>query len=183
MKLLLAILSVFFVISLYSQEDDIQKIREIYNRTSENIKVAKLPGDDGFGALYSNEIIVNSNDNSWRAVGNYLKKITFWYTDQPEFAQYQDNTETSVLTKIEIKTQSASTEYIYEFLFHNDQLVFYYEFVSNGEGEKQELRYYFKDEKLIEYREGEKVTECEDCAKTVLQMAEEYKQLFLKTFN
>lgn len=182
MKIISLILTFLFIASAFAQEDEVKKIRELYNKTNEYIKLAKLPDEEGFGAYYSNEIVINSNSNSWRAVGNYSKNITFWYTDQPEFAQYDDKSETSVLTKIEIKTEASDREYYSEFFFDDDKLLFYYDVNYNDLGEKEELRYYFNNEELILYQKNKEIIQCDDCTDRVLEIAKEYKKLFLLAF-
>jgi hypothetical protein len=183
MKQVFCILFLVCSLHLLAQDEEIQTIMDLYEKTSEQILIAQQPDEEGFGPLYSNELIVNSNNNSWRAVGNYLKKITFWYTDQPSFAQYSDQTETSVLTKIEIETEASAMKYYSEYLFYNDQLVYFSDIITIEEGEKEELKYFFEGGKVFRFLKNNEISECEVCAEEVLQKAEEYKKLFLSTFN
>jgi hypothetical protein len=72
------------------QDDEIRLIRELYSRTNESIRLAQAKKSGEVAPLYCNETVTNRYDGSWRAVGNYSRKAAFWYSDQPEFARYQN---------------------------------------------------------------------------------------------
>lgn len=177
---------VFFLCILFvtAQDEEIKEIRKIYQETSDLITEAEK--QEG-GGLYSNEIIVNSNNGSWRAVGNYNKKITFWYNDDPDMAVqiYEDATPTSVLEKIVVDwSAAASMEYHAEYLFNNDTLIFCFIKERDYNDTETEFRYYFHDDELIRYMENQDIIENEpvESLKTIFKEVENYKDLFLKTF-
>lgn len=175
------LLSFFFLGTVFSQETEIEKIREIYKKTEEQIKEGLA--QEG-GGLYSNEIIVNSNNGSWRAVGNYSKKVTFWYDDDPDMAVEIDEnaTKTSVLKKIVVTTSASAGMKTYtEYLFDNDKLIFC--FIKDDVYEEHtEFRYYFSNDKLIRYMDGQEIKKENPDVSDILETVKYYKDLFLLTF-
>jgi len=166
------------------QEDEVRRIRELYTRTNEAIRsaVAKKSGEDQ--TLYCNEVVTNRYDGAWRAVGNYSRREVFWYTDQPEFARYENLPEESVLVKVEIKETAAVRSVAEEYLFDTGDLVFYYRRTKAGETAPWEERLYFQDKKMIR-RLGEPTGEGfepSDPAK-VLVRAAKLQKFFLSSFD
>jgi len=166
------------------QEDEVRRIRELYTRTNEAIQsaVAKKSGEDQ--TLYGNEVVTNRYDGAWRAVGNYSRREVFWYTDQPEFARYENLPEESVLVKVEIKETAAVRSVAEEYLFDTGDLAFYYRRSKAGETAPWEERLYFQDKKMIR-RLGEPTGEGfepSDPAQ-VLARAVQLQKFFLSSFD
>ncbi len=170
---------------VYGQDDKLKNIRTLYAETNEKIVKSKLPNEEGWGNLYSNELVINSNNGSWRAVGNYSNKIVFWYTDQPGFQEEQNKSELSVLIKTEINTTASVGQYHEEYLYDDGKLVFYYKTSSYGDEPKQEWRYYFVEGKLFRYQENQELIKdfSKSGATDVLKKSESLQKLFIQTFN
>jgi len=182
---LLWMLLLSHTIIVSAQDEKLKIIRQHYTDVNEKIAKSKLPNEEGWGNYYSNEVIVNSHNGSWRALGNYLNKITFWYTDQPSMQENFNKSELSVLVKIEITSTAAATKTNEEFLYDDDKLVFYYIVTNPGSDMSQEYRYYFSDEKLFRYQENKEVIKNpeETSIVQVLKRSKQLQTLFLQTFN
>jgi len=185
-KLPILLLLVFFYSAIaYGQEDKLKKIKTLYADTNDKIAKSKLPNEDGWGNLYSTEVLVNSNNGSWRACGNYTNKIVFWYNDQPGFQEEQDKPDNSVLVKIEIKTSCAALTFSEEYLYDQGKLVFCFKTDNLGDKSLQEFRYYFADGKLFRYQENQDVLK--DISKVgvddLIKKSEKLTNLFIQTFN
>jgi len=161
-------------------EDPVASIKKAYAETSAAIELGRK-GEGG--GLYSNEVSINSHGLSWRAVGNYSKKVVFWYTDQPEFASYQNKPETSVLAKVEVKTTAAVRSEYEEFFFQDGALVFTYRQSRAGEEPPSEIRYYFQNNALLKLVTGNQAAAHKPDIAPVLKQAAAYQQLFLMTFQ
>ena len=108
------ILWLFLAAVIAAEDPEVQAIKKLYAETAAAIALAQK-GEAG--GLYCNELTVNSRNGSWRAVGNYLKKIAFWYGDQPEFAAMEGKRAETVLAKVEVR-ETAAVRYLYrEFFF------------------------------------------------------------------
>jgi len=180
-KLIFILIASVCFSAVFSQDDDIASIRKIYQSTNELIAVSKT--QEG-GGLYSNEITVNSNNGSWRAVGNYSKKSVFWYSDDPaQYVQVNENsTESGALVKAEISSEAAASMKFYtEYLFDNDQLIFIYKVEDAYEG-KIEYRYYLKDEQVIRYMINQETSAGLPDSEDLIKEANEIKRIFLSTF-
>jgi len=182
-KLLLSFL-VLSVCSVGAQ--GLTHIREIYRSVNAQIETCNSNSgeSDNNCELYSNVLNINSQGNSWRAVGDYNKLTKFWYNDEPPFSEIESKPE-AVLQKIEVTI--SSTYNIYEeYLFENGALIFYYHRYDYGE-EIQEARFYFKDGKLIEFissvaEEAEPELERSDYAR-VMEKGEALQVSFLESMK
>jgi len=130
-------------------EDTVASIRELYGRTNEAIRQAVANASPESRVLYCNEVILNRYDGPWRAVGNYSRRETYWYSDQPEFARYDGRTGESVLVKVEIRETSAALTVSEEYLFDQGKLVFHYRRDKAGDRVPREERMYFQERKMI----------------------------------
>jgi len=167
------------------QDDGLKDIRRLYADTNDKIAKSKLPGDEGWGNLHSNELTVNSNKGSWRAVGNYSNKVTFWYKDQPGFDDEKGKSAYAELVKIEIETIAAARRYVEEYLYDDGKLLFCYKTaISETKGNK-EYRYYFRDGKLFRYQEDQDVIKDlrKAGAKQITDKSLKLQKLFLLTFD
>jgi hypothetical protein len=164
------------------QDDKLKKIRQLYSDTNDKIAKSKLPGEEGWGNLYSTEVIVNSNNGSWRAVGNYANKIIFWYYDQPGFQEDENKSDLVVLVKIEIYTSAAAGKYNEEYLYDDGKLVFYY---KNSNQPEMEVRYYFWNEKLFRFQENQEIIKeiSQIDPSDIKDKSLKLQKLFLQTFN
>ena len=95
------------------------------------------------------KLTVNSRGGSWRAVGNYLKKVAFWYGDQPEFAAAEGRRAESVLAKVEVRETAAVASRYREFYFAGGDLVFFFRSEKMGDDAAGDERIYFKDGKPL----------------------------------
>ena len=165
------------------QDNSVADIQAHYASVQAAIQRSVKGRGEGDPGLYSNEVVVNSHKGPWRAVGNFLKKITFWYEDQPDFAVYENRTKESVLLKIEVgRTSAIFTDYE-EFLFDRGALVFHFSRrTTEGGGPAEEKRFYFKDGKIVRYMEGADIVAAAPDPGSIFRQAEEYQKLFLATF-
>jgi hypothetical protein len=131
------------------QDAEIRLIRELYSKTNESIRLARTKNSGEAGPLYCNEVVTNRFDGSWRAVGNYSRKAAFWYSDQPEFAPYQNAPEESVLVKVEVQETAAVRSLAEEYLFDKGELVFYFRRSKAVESTPVEERFYFRGKTLL----------------------------------
>jgi hypothetical protein len=174
----------FFVLGIMyfavAAEDPLASIKKFYADTSAAIELGRK-GEGG--GLYSTEILINSHNLPWRAVGNYSKKIVFWYSDQPEFASTDNKSETSVLGKVEVKTTAAVRSEYEEFLFQEGGLVFYYQQSRAGKEPQEEARYYIQNNELLKLLRGNQGAAEKPDISPILKTAASYQQLFLATFR
>ena len=185
-KLPILLLLVFFYSAVaYGQEDKLKKIKTLYAETNAKIAKSKLPDEEGWGNLYSTELLVNANNGSWRACGNYTNKIVFWYNDQPGCQEDQNLPNNSVLVKIEIKTSCAALTFTEEYLYDQGKLVFCFKTDNLGDKSLQEFRYYIADRKLFRYQENQNLIK--DISKVgvddLIKKSEKLTNLFIQTFN
>lgn len=182
-KVILFLSCFLFATVIFSQEEKIKEIRDLYAKTQENIAACLNPETASTSGLYCNELTVNSTNGSWRAVGNYLKTIKFWYTDDPTL-DGEDN-DLMVLSKIEVNSNWAVGNKNYtEFLYNDGKLVFSFQKdASYAYIEKPfETRWYFADEKPILYMEGQEIKTIPS-AEQIQKMSKSLTRLFLETFN
>jgi len=117
-------------------------------------------------------------------VGNYSRRVAFWYSDQPDFARYENLQEEAVLVKVEIEEVAAVRSVAEEYLFDKGDLVFYYRRSKAGGALPGEERLYFRDKKMIR-RLGQPAGEGfepSDPAAT-LSRARSLQKSFLATFD
>ncbi|MFH0894040.1 MAG: hypothetical protein V2A54_06360 [Bacteroidota bacterium] len=172
--------------SCIAQDDEISKIRALYQKTTEEQLIAVMPAPDNYGTLYNNEIVINKYNGSWRAVGNYICKMNFWYTDQPAFAKEEHGKEESALRKVEMtSTWSANNIESFEFLYENGELVFCLKKDATYDNQEKplEYRYYFSRGKLIRYMLGQETQKTLPDTKEVLANSQRMMNLFLTTFK
>jgi hypothetical protein len=138
-----------------ASDDPVAAIQKLYARTQDLIVRALKAEKEGVGAgLYATEIVVNGHQAPWRAVGNYQKRTTFWFTDQPEFAAHDNLPPEGVLAKIDVKVEAAVRRENEEYLFDRGRLVFYYHREQYGDEPAQETRIYFKNDAPIKAISG-----------------------------
>ena len=128
------ILFIFLSINVYSQNNDIKKIRERYKSI--------INEDITYHELKFNSVLP--------AIGPKHTAIKFYYESRQKNPEEDPYEMDSRIIKIEIKYNiSAHSHYLVEYLFDNkEQLIFYFDKVE-GMFDNYEKRYYFKDKKLI----------------------------------
>ena len=142
----------FGAAAVRAEDEAIGEIKKLY---AENAAAIARARKGEAGGLYCNELTVNSLDGSWRAVGNYLKKAVFWYSDQPEFAVASGMGAATVLAKVEVSELAAVRSLYSEFLFEGGALVFFFRSEKNSDGTASEERVYFKDGKPLLHMIGQ----------------------------
>jgi hypothetical protein len=183
----LLILSILFIThAAFGQDKDILHIREVYNDVNQRIEDCKTAEEDqepcGF---YKSTVVINDNNQPWRAVGNYQKSTSYWHTDDPEMAEMMEVDPATMLSKV--TTNIESTYRLYEeYLFEDGQLIFFFYSYSYGDEGKQEYRFYFKDHKLVSFKakndSEEEDTYSEEDAQTILDMGKSKITSFINMF-
>ena len=167
-----------------STDGRLAEIRALYagvqSRISQAVKDAPSGGASG---IYSTDLIVNSHNGSWRAVGTYSRKTRYWFTDQPEFARREGRPESSVLVKVEISETAAARTTRKELLFDQGQLVFAFIRGGGDAAGADEQRFCFDKGRAFRYLEGSKPAAIpEDQAAALLREASSLRTSFLATF-
>jgi uncharacterized protein YecT (DUF1311 family) len=171
---------VFLAASLPAANAALAEIRRAYAETAAAIALAQK-GESG--GLYCNEMISNSRGGSWRAVGNYSRRVVFWYSDPPDFFAATGKEAKGALAKVEITETAAAVSTSHEFLYMNGEPVFYFRSESPGGGPAGEERIYFRDGKtLLRLLGKEESREAAD-ATALLSEAAYWQRLFLLSFN
>lgn len=148
MKLTLLVVLCIANVICYSQNSDIENIRNHYKEVNDLIEECRKEEECN---LYQNMIKINSNNGSWRGIGKYTKNITFWYNDSPKLCDECGKNGIGVLKKIEIEEWSGIYKFNYELIFDKGDMIFYYL------KKEDEYRYYFKEAILIRYMENSEV--------------------------
>jgi hypothetical protein len=170
---------------LAAQEHDerIAAVRKLYAQVQERIALADREARTGSApGFYSNEIIINSRNGSWRAVGNYWRKTTYWYTDQPEFVRAEGEPEESALVKAEVDEKAAVATEHWEYLFDKGRLVFAFHKRKAGQEAPEEMRWYFFEGALISYMIGTKMGSEKCDIGPILKQAAARQREFLAQF-
>jgi hypothetical protein len=169
--------------AVFAQDDAVAAIQKRYAQAGEMIAAALKAEREGVGAgLYATEILVNSHSAPWRAVGNYRKKTTFWYTDQPEFAVHEDLPPAGVLLRVDVRIEAAARRENEEYLFDKGRPVFYYHRVQYGDEPAVETRCYFREGRIIRTLEGSRRSEDAAPGAAALRAAEALIGVFLASF-
>jgi hypothetical protein len=169
-----------FQAAFFAAEDPkVQEIKKLYAETAAAIALAQK-GEAG--GLYCNELTINSRNGSWRAVGNYAKKIAFWYSDQPEFAIAAGMGAESVLAKVEVRETAAVRSLYREFFFAGGQLLFFFRGEKSGDEPVSEERIYFRDNKPLLRLLGKEKAAAAIATEMISREAQYWQKLFLLSF-
>jgi len=174
------ILQFFLTAGLAAEAPEVQEIKRLYRETAAAINLAQK-GEAG--GLYCNELTINSRNGSWRAVGNYLKKVAFWYGDQPEFAMAEGRSPEAALVKVEVLETAAASSLYREFYFAGGELVFFFSSEKNGDGTADEKRIYFKDGKPLLRVHGSEAAPGPGDSSRVFREASRWQKFFLLSFG
>ena len=178
-----AALVLFTAAAAGAQDDPVAAIQKRYAEVRARIELALKAEKEGVGAgLYATELVTNSHNAPWRAVGNYRKNITFWYTDQPEFAVNENLPPEAVLAKIDVQIEAAVRRENEEYLFDRGKLVFNFHRVQYGDEPPQETRFYFREDKVIRALSGTKPLEDKPDGASVTRAADTLVKIFLASF-
>ncbi len=131
--------------SVHADSGEIISIRTRYNETKRLIKNK---------ALFHDRFLVNKNNTTWPAVGNYQETFDIYYSlcDEREVHNYPNE---RCIYLIEVTTTASVSTSKTEFLFDkNDSLIFIY--YRDGYKNTDE-RYYLRDGKLIRYSINDQV--------------------------
>ncbi len=132
----------------YAQED-VQHIRDVYKQVNKRIKECnELEEEYDYCGFYKSEVVINANNQPWRAVGEYQKREAYWHTDDPGMAESMEVDPATMLSKVVAKTESTYQLYE-EYLFEEGQLIFYYYKFEYPDKPVEEIRLYFKDNELV----------------------------------
>ena len=132
---------------------------------------------------YSNTLVINDQGNGWRAVGNYQKKITFWYTDQPEFAKEETGKAASALIKVEVDIQSTYSKRD-QYYYKDGELIFCYSLFSDDYVTNEESWAYFEGNKYLQNGLYSFVPIAENkVGKRTHENGSSYMKLFLEMFQ
>lgn len=163
-----------------TQNPGVQEIKKFYAKTAAAIALAQK-GEAG--GLYCNELTVNSRNGSWRAVGNYAKRVFFWYSDQPEFAEAESQRAEAVLAKVEIRETAAVNSLYREFFFSGGRLLFFFRSEKAGDVAVSEERLYFREGKLMLRLLGQEEAPGLIETAAIFREAAYWQNLFLLTFG
>jgi hypothetical protein len=174
------ILCLFKTAVIEAEDPGVQEIKRFYAETAAAIALAQK-GEAG--GLYCNELTVNSRNGSWRAVGNYSKKVAFWYNDQPEFAVAENQGAETVLAKVEVRETAAVRSLYREFFFVNGRLLFFFRSERSGDEPASEERIYFKDSKPVLRLIGQGKGSESIGTDAISREAQYWQKLFLLSFG
>ena len=162
-----------------TEDPQVQAIKKLYAETAATIALAQKGEASG---LYCNELAVNSRNGSWRAVGNYFKKIAFWYSDQPEFAVAESQKAETVLAKVEVHEITAVRSLYREFFFAGGRLLFFFRSEKSGGESVSEERLYFMDGKPVLRLLGQEKVSIALQTEGISREARYWQKLFLLSF-
>lgn len=155
-KQIFTVLILIYSLTCLSQIDQINNIREHYKDVNQKISTCLESVEDEFYCdFYCNEIKLNTNNKSWRALGIFNKTIRFWYSDSPHFMPLIEKREQDALQKVEITELISDRESYTEILYKEGELIFYFYKDVSGFNEHIEERFYFSKGKLIRYLENQ----------------------------
>jgi hypothetical protein len=179
-EIVILLLGLAFYSVLGAEDAAVATIKKNYAETAAAIALAQK-GEQG--AMYCNELLINSRGGSWRAVGNYLKKAVFWYSDQPEFALADGKGAETVLAKVEVRETAAARSDYREFFFAGGQLVFYLRSAMGEADTLVEERIYFKDGKVLRHLLAKETVPGAFATAAIFREASYWQKLFLLSFN
>ena len=175
----MAALLAFQTATMADEDAGVGEIKKLYAETAAAI-VRTQPNEAG--GLYCNELTINSRNGPWRAVGTYLKKAAFWYSDQPEFAAADGQKPESALVKVEVRETAAVSSQYREFFFTAGRLCFFFRSEKNGDEPAREERTYFKDGRILLRLIGPEKVSTDVPSEPILAEARYWQKMFLLSF-
>lgn len=140
--------------------------------------------EDEYCSWYKNHLVLNQLQNSWRAVGLYVKEVDFWYYDEP-WAVVEENENASeewALCRIDIRVKSSYMANI-QYYFKEGEFVCY--LAEEGyEGEVNESKYYVHHDQMASaYSSANNDKEhLQEEFSYILRDAKKLQQMFLLAF-
>lgn len=131
-------------------EAALKDIRSHYYSLNEQIDQCAKATADAPCPLYIDEVVLNSKNSPWPAVGIYSKTLTYYYDQAPEFALMEHQDELHGLQKIVVVLTASAREEYAEYLLKEGRVVFKYT-KEYWEGELYESRLYFDQGRLFKY--------------------------------
>lgn len=178
MKIITLIAFVFTALIASAQHEKVLEIRNYYKDVKSHSEYAQ-PDSISY---YSDQIIRNSGNMQWRAIGDFHDTLTFWYSDLMNAAynnKNQNNDSTWALTLVTSSTQKSILNHYQEWLFKDGKLVFYFDKMMGYDEESTwEYRYYFNNNKLIRTMSGGQIIHFDDAPQDVIKSSNEILHLF-----
>ena len=183
MKTLIFLFSVIIALNASAQHDKVLEIREYYKE----VKTHSENAEHDSIRYYSDQIIRNTNDFQWRAIGTFHDTLTFWYNDLME-ASMQENNSTNdsawALALVTSYTQMGGMTQYREWLFKDGKLIFHFDKMNGYDEESTwEYRYYFNNDKLIRFMQGSQIISFDGDPKAILQSGKNLLVLFSKMID
>ncbi len=173
-----------------AQEKDVAQIRCMYEEVGKRIELSEQGVEESsYAGITCNELVVNSNDHMWPAVGNYQATYKFYYDNaQTEGHHYPDR-----LRKVVLKSKMSDRSYYTEYLFNEaGALVFYYakpqEPPLGDEPPAPEQRLYYAGGRAIRIVKGQKTSDRLNAqelelARKVLATGRQIKEFFARSLT
>lgn len=182
-KIISFLLVFFAIVTVSAQHDKVLEIREYYKA----VKAHSGNAEQDSIWYYSDQIIRNTNDHQWRAIGIFHDTLTFWYSDLMEASMQENNNTNDSAWALVLVTSSAQmsgiTQYR-EWLFQDGKLVFHFDKMNGYDPESTwEYRYYFDNNKLIRTMSGGQIIQFDETPADVLNSAKEVMQTFKSIIN
>jgi hypothetical protein len=179
-----SILIILFFIPyvLPAQQDRIKVIDSLCKSINDKVLLAVKGGEESWGGLYCNEVVLNKYSNQWRAVGIYECNIKFFYTDQPWVAEQDSNSKESVLVKTEVRSELSINKFDYEFFYDEGSLILLKMKQKIAEQPEASFCWYFNKEKEIIRSSSGNIDAGDGDLEGALKLSKEYTELFLKMF-
>lgn len=178
MKTLVFLLFVFVAVTVSAQHDKVLEIREYYK----DVKAHSVNAERDSIWYYCDQIIRNTNDFQWRAIGTFHDTLTFWYSDPMDASYRDENTtfdSTWALALVTCSSQISGMTQYREWLFKDGKLIFHFDKMNGYDEESTwEYRYYFNDNKLIRFMSGGKIIGYDDDPASIILSGEEMKTMF-----
>ena len=180
MKSIFLFFSICSCLLASAQHDKVLEIREYYK----DVKAHSENAEPDSIWYYSDQIIRNTNDFQWRAIGTFHDTLIFWYSDPME-AAYLDETQsrdsTWALALVTCSSQMSGMTQYREWLFKDGKLIFHFDKLNGYDEESTwEYRYYFDNDKLIRFMQGGQIISFEDDPNVILQSGKDLLILFSK---
>jgi len=178
MKQFTFLISVLLTLMVSAQHDKVLEIRGYYNDVQAHSQNAE-PDSIWY---YSDQIIRNTNDLQWRAIGIMHDTITFWYSDLMDAEESENNTDHNsswALVLVTASSQQSMMHQYREWLFKDGKLIFHFDKMDGYDEESTwEYRYYFNNDKLIRFMQGGQIISFDDDPDDILRSGKSMLSLF-----
>ena len=132
---------------------------------------------------YMNTLVINEDGRGWRAVGTYREVVTFWYSDQPEFAKEEHGDEKAALVKVSIRV-SSTYELTQDIYFKDGIPVLFYREYNDEYVSGEWTKFHFDETNYINgYELKYEPLSGSGTGKPLVDYANKYMSLFLLSFT